>query len=293
MSSNINRKKVMKKGIIRFIDIFKENKMGVLGFYIIVFFLLVAFVGPLIYSYNPQEFAKGGLMAPPTKGFPLGTDDMGRSILGALIYGAKVSLMIGIFATLISVFIGTFIGIVSGFAGGKFDSVLMRITDGFMVLPKLPLIMILAALLGSSTRNIIIVLGLTGWTGTARLVRSQTLSVKQRPFIERAVSVGAGKGYIMFRHILPNVFPLVFSNTILVAAGAILTETTLSFLGLGNPLMPSWGQILRGAFTSGAVSIGAWWYFVPAGLCVTFLVLGFALLGYSFDEILNPKLRRY
>lgn len=292
MSSKNNRKKVMKKGFLRFVDTFKGNKMGVLGFYIIVFFVVVAFFGPLVYEYDPQSFGMGGLIDPPTKGFPLGTDDMGRDILGALIYGAKVSLMIGVFATLISVGIGTFIGVVSGFAGGKTDSILMRFTDGFMVLPKLPLIMILAAFLGSSTRNIIIVLGLTSWTGTARLVRSQTLSIKERPFIERAISVGAGRGYIMTRHILPNVFPLVFSNTILVTATAILTETTLSFLGLGNPMIPSWGQILRGAFTSGAVSLGAWWFYLPAGLCVIFLVLGFTFLGYSFDEILNPKLRR-
>ncbi|MDW7667622.1 MAG: ABC transporter permease [Bacillota bacterium] len=292
MSSKNNRKKVMKKGFLRFVDTFKGNKMGVLGFYIIVFFVVVAFFGPLVYKYDPQSFGMGGLIDPPTKGFPLGTDDMGRDILGALIYGAKVSLMIGVFATLISVGIGTFIGVVSGFAGGKTDSILMRFTDGFMVLPKLPLIMILAAFLGSSTRNIIIVLGLTSWTGTARLVRSQTLSIKERPFIERAISVGAGRGYIMTRHILPNVFPLVFSNTILVTATAILTETTLSFLGLGNPMIPSWGQILRGAFTSGAVSLGAWWFYLPAGLCVIFLVLGFTFLGYSFDEILNPKLRR-
>jgi peptide/nickel transport system permease protein len=292
MSSKNNRKKVMKKGFLRFVDTFKGNKMGVLGFYIIVFFLLVALFGPLVYDYDPQSFGMGGLIEPPTKGFPLGTDDMGRDILGALIYGAKVSLMIGVFATLISVGIGTFIGVVSGFSGGKTDSILMRFTDGFMVLPKLPLIMILAAFLGSSTRNIIIVLGLTSWTGTARLVRSQTLSIKERPFIERAISVGAGRGYIMIKHILPNVFPLVFSNTILVTATAILTETTLSFLGLGNPMIPSWGQILRGAFTSGAVSLGAWWFYLPAGLCVIFLVLGFTFLGYSFDEILNPKLRR-
>lgn len=292
MSSKNNRKKVMKKGFLRFVDTFKGNKMGVLGFYIIVFFLVVALFGPLVYEYDPQSFGMGGLIEPPTKGFPLGTDDMGRDILGALIYGAKVSLMIGVFATLISVGIGTFIGVVSGFAGGKTDSILMRFTDGFMVLPKLPLIMILAAFLGSSTRNIIIVLGLTSWTGTARLVRSQTLSIKERPFIERAISVGAGRGYIMIKHILPNVFPLVFSNTILVTATAILTETTLSFLGLGNPMIPSWGQILRGAFTSGAVSLGAWWFYLPAGLCVIFLVLGFTFLGYSFDEILNPKLRR-
>ncbi|MFO7886809.1 MAG: ABC transporter permease [Eubacteriales bacterium] len=292
MSSKYSRKKVMKKSFKRFVDTFKENKMGMLGLYIIIFFVLVAFLGPLVYHYDPQSYGEGGLIEPPGDGFLLGTDDMGRDILGALIYGAKVSLMIGVFATLISVFIGTFIGIISGFAGGKTDVILMRFTDGFMVLPKLPLIMILAALLGSSTRNIIIVLGLTSWTGTARLVRSQTLSVKERPFIERAISVGAGRGYIMYKHILPNVFPLVFSNTILVTATAILTETTLSFLGLGNPMVPSWGQILRGAFTSGAVSIGAWWFFVPAGLCVIFLVLGFTFLGYSFDEILNPKLRR-
>src|SRR6056297_1277637 len=292
MSSKYSRKKVMKKSFKRFVDTFKENKMGMLGLYIIIFFILVAFLGPLVYHYDPQSYGEGGLIEPPGDGFILGTDDMGRDILGALIYGARISLMIGIFATLISVLIGTFIGIVSGFAGGKTDTILMRFTDGFMVLPKLPLIMILAALLGSSTRNIIIVLGLTSWTGTARLVRSQTLSVKERPFIERAISVGAGKGYIMYRHILPNVFPLVFSNTILVTATAILTETTLSFLGLGNPMIPSWGQILRGAFTSGAVSLGAWWFYLPAGLCVIFLVLGFTFLGYSFDEILNPKLRR-
>src|SRR6056297_312327 len=249
MSSKYSRKKVMKKSFKRFVDTFKGNKMGMLGLYIIIFFVLVAFLGPLVYHYDPQSYGEGDLIAPPGDGFLLGTDDMGRDILGALIYGARISLMIGVFATLISVFIGTFIGIVSGFAGGKTDSILMRFTDGFMVLPKLPL-------------------------------------------IERAISVGAGKGYIMYRHILPNVFPLVFSNTILVTATAILTETTLSFLGLGNPMVPSWGQILRGAFTSGAVSIGAWWFFVPAGLCVIFLVLGFTFLGYSFDEILNPKLRR-
>ncbi len=291
MTYNRENFELKKKNINRFITLFKGNSMGVIGFYIIVFFLVVAVFGPMIYQYNPQDFNSAHMIEAPSKQFILGTDDMGRDILGALIYGSRVSLLIGIFATLISVFIGTLIGLVSGFIGGRLDSVLMRFTDGFMVLPKLPLIMILAALLGSSTRNIIVVLGLTSWTGTARLVRSQTLSVKQRAFVERAFAVGAGRVYIMLKHVLPNVFPLVFSNTILVTATAILTETTLSFLGLGNPMVPSWGQILRGAFTSGAVSIGAWWYFIPAGLAVIVLVLGFTFLGYSFDEILNPKLR--
>ena len=275
----------------QFAAAFYDNKMGMAGLYIILFFLLIAFIGPFIYKYNPQSFGSGGLIAPPTKGFPLGTDDMGRDILGALIYGAKVSLLIGLFATLLSVFIGTMIGIISGFTGGTLDIILMRFTDSFMVLPRLPLIIILAALLGPNIKNIIIVLGFTGWTGTARLVRSQTLSVKERQFVERAISAGAGKAYIIFRHILPNVFPIIFANTVLVTASAILTETTLSFLGLGDPMTPSWGQILRGAFVSGAIGLKAWWFFVPAGLSVIFLVLGFTFLGYSLDEIFNPKLR--
>ena len=291
MIEHTNKSGIKNTKFKKFAAAFYDNKTGMVGLYIIIFFLLIAFIGPLIYKYDPQSFGSGGLIAPPTKGFPLGTDDMGRDILGALIYGAKVSLLIGIFATLISVFIGTVIGIISGFTGGKLDIILMRLTDSFMVLPKLPLIMILAALLGPNTKNIIIVLGLTSWTGTARLVRSQTLSVKERQFVERAISAGAGKAYIMFRHILPNVFPIIFSNTVLVTASAILTETTLSFLGLGDPMTPSWGQILRGAFVSGAISLNAWWFFVPAGLSVIFLVLGFTFLGYSFDEIFNPKLR--
>lgn len=276
----------------RFATLFASNKMGMLGLYILIFILIVAFIGPLVYHYDPQSFGDGDLIAPPSSKFWLGTDDMGRDILGALIYGAKISLLIGIFATAISVIIGTMIGVISGFIGGKADILLMRFTDAFMVIPKLPLIMILAALLGSDIKNIIIVIGFTSWTETARLVRSQTLSIKQQQYIERAIAVGAGNAYIIIKHILPNVFPLVFSNTVLVTANAILTETTLSFLGLGDPMTPSWGQILRGAFVAGAVSMGAWWYFVPAGICVIVLVLGFTFLGYSFDEILNPKLRR-
>ena len=136
-----------------------------------------------------------------------------------------------------------------------------------------------------------ICLGITSWAGTARVVRAQTLSIKERPFIERIRAIGADDKTIMIRHILPNVFPLVFANTILVSAVAIISETTLSFLGLGDVTRPSWGMMLNYAFESGAASSGAYWYFLPPGICVVLVVLSFTFLGYAFDEILNPKLR--
>jgi peptide/nickel transport system permease protein len=280
------------KNFQRFVRIFFSNKIGTLGFFMLLFFVMVAFIGPLVYPYDITDVAKGDIMAPPYKGFPLGTDQLGRDLFGAIIHGAKTSLIVGFFGAGISVTIGTLIGLIAGYIGRRVDDVLMRLTDGMMVLPMLPLIMVLAALLGPSIFNIIIVLGLTGWTSTARLVRSQTLSMKERQFVERAKSIGAGNAYIMRKHILPNVFPVIFANTILRTSIAILNEALLSFLGLGDPMAVSWGQILNGAFNNGAVSIGAWWYYVPPGVCIILLVLSFTFLGYSFDEILNPKLRK-
>ncbi|GAK59587.1 ABC transporter, permease [Candidatus Vecturithrix granuli] len=280
------------RNIKRFLHIFFSNKIGTLGFIMLVFFVLVAFIGPMVYHYDITDVAVGDIMAPPTRDFLLGTDQLGRDLFGAIIHGAKTSLIVGFFGAGISVIIGTILGLSAGYIGGRVDDVLMRFTDGMMVLPMLPLIMVLAALLGTSIFNIIIVIGLTGWTGTARLVRSQTLSMKERQFVERAKSIGAGNAYIMRKHILPNVFPVIFANSILRTATAILSEATLSFLGLGDPMAVSWGQILNGAFNNGAVSIGAWWYYVPPGICIILLVLSFTFLGYSFDEILNPKLRK-
>ncbi|MDY0095626.1 MAG: ABC transporter permease [Candidatus Vecturithrix sp.] len=280
------------RNTMRFIRMFFSNKIGTLGFMMLVFFVLVAFIGPAVYPYDITDVAVGDIMAPPTRGFLMGTDQLGRDLFGALIHGAKTSLIVGFFGAGISVIIGTILGLSAGYIGGRMDDVLMRFTDGMMVLPMLPLIMVLAALLGTSIFNIIIVIGLTGWTGTARLVRSQTLSMKERQFVERAKSIGAGNAYIMRKHILPNVFPVIFANSILRTATAILSEATLSFLGLGDPMAVSWGQILNGAFNNGAVSIGAWWYYVPPGVCIILLVLSFTFLGYSFDEILNPKLRK-
>jgi peptide/nickel transport system permease protein len=292
-SKSLQKKKMKRKKFINLWEAFKNNKIGMVGIGIFLIFGLISIFGPLFYPYDPMEFGVGTeVLQPPSAEHWLGTDDMGRDVLGGIIAGARTSLGVGILATLISMVIGTLIGISAGFYGGKTEALLMRFTEIFLVLPWLPLMLVLAAILGSNIWNIILVIGLTGWSSTARIVRAQTLSIKERQFIERARAIGAGNFYIMRKHILPNVFPLIFANTILVSAVAILSETTLSFLGMGDSSHPSWGMMLHYAFSSGAASIGAYWYFLSPGLCVVAVVLGFTFLGYAFDELLNPKLRK-
>lgn len=270
----------------------KNNKIALFGSVTLLFFLLVAIFGPVFIPFSTMEFGEvEDMLLPPGGEHLLGTDDMGRDILANLISGSRISLLVGITATAISMIIGCTIGIVSGYFGGRIDQLLMRFTDFFLVIPWLPLMMVLAAVLGTSIWNIIFVIGITSWAGTARVVRAQTLSIKERQFVERTISIGARSGHIMTRHILPNVFPLVFANTVLVAAIAITSETTLSFLGLGDPSHASWGMMLHYAFESGASSMGAYWYYLPPGICVVAVVLSFTLMGYAFDEILNPKLK--
>jgi peptide/nickel transport system permease protein len=184
------------------------------------------------------------------------------------------------------------VGIAAGYYGGWPERLLMRLTDWFLVIPFLPLAIVLASLLGRSLFVIIMLIGFTSWPGTSRLVQAQTLTVKTRPYVERARALGASNWHLITRHVLPNVFPLIFANTILVVAIAILSETTLSFLGLGDPLQVSWGTILEFAFSAGAASAGAWWWLLPPGLCIVFVVLAFTMCGYALDEILNPRIRQ-
>ena len=168
---------------------------------------------------------------------------------------------------------------------------LYRVTEWFLVIPFLPLAIILAVVLGRSLFNIAVVIGVTSWPATALLIRSQTLSVKERPYLERARLLGAGRWHQMTRHVLPNVTPMIFANTTLTVAVAILSETTLSFLGLGDPTRVSWGSMLEGAFAVGAMTTGSWWYIVPPGVCVVLVVLAFTLIGQALEEIFNPRLR--
>ncbi len=284
---------LFKKNISSFWSIYRQNSMGLIGLAILIFFALMAIFGPYLVSITTMSIdGVTKTLHPPTQGYWLGTDDLGKDIFAGVIIGSRVSLLVGVAATAISMTIGTLIGIISGFYGKTVDAFLMRFTDVFLVIPWLPLMLVMAALLGPSLGNIIFVIGITSWAGTARIIRSQTLSIKERPYVERARAIGSSDAHIMFYHILPNVFPLIFANTVLVAAIAILSETTLSFLGMGDPTQVTWGMMLHFAFSMGAVSFGAWWWLLPPGICVVLVVLSFTFIGYALDEVLNPKLRR-
>ena len=235
--------------------------------------------------------ATGGVLESPSREYWLGTDNNGRSVLTLLIWGTRISLLVGLLATAISMVIGTVIGLVSGFFEGWTARLLYRLTEWFLVIPFLPLAIILAVVLGRSLLNIAIVIGVTSWPATALLIRSQTLSIKERPYLERARVLGAGRWHQMTRHVLPNVTPMVFANTTLTVAVAILSETTLSFLGLGDPTRVSWGSMLEAAFGVGAMTTGAWWFIVPPGICVVLVVLSFTLIGQALEEVFNPRLR--
>jgi peptide/nickel transport system permease protein len=277
----------------RFWVSFRRERAGLVGLAVLAVFVLLALTAPLLFSPDQLKVteATGDVLAPPTAGYPLGTDESGRSVLALVVWGTRVSLLVGVAATVISMAIGTFVGISSGHFRGVSGSVLERLTDWFLVIPFLPLAIVLSTVLGSSLLNVIVVIGVTSWPGTARLVRAQTLSVEARPYLERARVLGGGHWHQMSRHVLPNVMPLVLANTTLTVAIAILSETTLSFLGLGDPFRVSWGSMLDSAFSTGAISAGAWWYLLPPGLCVVAVVLAFTLVGRALENVLDPRER--
>lgn len=273
---------------------FRSHRSGLVGLVVLGGFILVALLAPVLADSDGLSVtrATGGVLEGPSAEFPLGTDDNGRSVLTLLIWGARISLFVGLLATAISMVIGTLVGLMSGFFEGWPGRILFRLTEWFLVIPFLPLALVLASVLGRSLLNIALVIGVASWPGTALLIRSQTLSIKERPYLDRARVLGAGRWHLMSRHVLPNVMPMVFANTTLTVAIAILTETTLSFLGLGDPTRVSWGSMLDDAFTVGAMTTGAWWFIVPPGVCVVLVVLSFTLVGQALEEVVNPRLRR-
>jgi len=274
-----------------------RNRVGLVGLAMIGVAVFVAVFAPLLAPYDPYARTSVTILdiyQPPSPVHPLGTDDGGGDVLSKLLYGARVSLIVGFAAAFISLLIGGAIGLVAGYFGGRLGSFLMRFTDFFLVIPDLALLIVIVAVLRDrSLVNLIIVIGALGWTTTTRLVRSQVLSLRERKFVTRARAVGGGDWYIIRRHILPLALPLMLANTVLVISLAILSESTLSFIGLGDPTVISWGQMLNFAFERGAVSASAWWALIPPGLAIVWIVLGTTLLGTAMEESFNPKLRRH
>jgi peptide/nickel transport system permease protein len=267
-----------------------RTKRGLFGTTVLVLFLLLAIFGSALAPDDP--YASGlDVLAPPSTAHLLGTTEQGSDVLSQLMVGARVSIIVGFAAALISAVLGAAVGLIGGYFGGLTDRIFDAFENWFLVIPALPLMVVVARLLNPSLTVLILVIGLTSWAGTGRIVRSQVLTLKERAFVERARALGASDLYIIRTHILPNTMPLIFANTVLIVAVAILAEAGLAFLGLGDPNSISWGSMLDAGFESGAPSAGAWWYVVPPGLCITLLVLAVAVLGYLFEEYVNPRLR--
>jgi peptide/nickel transport system permease protein len=273
---------------------YRTSRPGMIGLTVLVGFVLLALAAPLLADHSglaAVNSTSNPVWASPSEFGPLGTDHLGRSVWTQFVWGSRISLLVGLAATVIAMVIGTLVGVTAGFLGGRTGGVLMRITEWFLVIPWVPLALALAAVLGPSIENVILVIGITSWPGTARLVRAQVLTVKERLYVDRSRALGATNRHLMGRHVLPNVAPLILANTTLTVPVAILSETTLSFLGLGDPSRPSWGKMLEDAFGAGALSQHAWWYYVPPGLGVMVVVLAFVLCGHALEEILDPRLR--
>ncbi len=293
--------------------IFKANRLGFGGFLVLVVFVVIAVFAPwlstvkdpnLVENHETNIIVDGeqvwmnplspSLTPSPYTDIlhPLGTDHKGQDVWSMTIYGTRASLYVGLMATAISAILGAAVGLTAGYFGKISDEVLMRATDFFLVLPWFPLMIIMMAILGREFIWIIVVIGITSWPSTARIVRSQVLTVKERQFIERARAVGAGDAHIISKHIMPSVMPLIFANTVLLISLAIFSESFLSFFGLGDPSIISWGNMLEAAYSFGAFYGGAWWSILPPGLAILTMVLSFSLVGYALDDVLNPKLRK-
>ncbi|QKW09508.1 ABC transporter permease [Streptomyces sp. NA04227] len=281
-----------RRSVSRFWRQYRAQRAGLAGLVLLLLFAAVALTAPWTIGSDVQSVthAPGRPMQEPSGEFWLGTDQFGRDLLGLVLWGSRVSLLVGLLAAGLSVAIGALVGITAGHFKGWYATVAMRVTDWFLVMPTLVLAVALATVMSRSLLTVVIAIGVTTWPTTARLVRAQTLAVESRPYIERAKALGGGHGHIMSRHVLPNVMPLVLAQTTLGISSAILTEATLAFLGLGDPSITSWGSMLQDAREAGAVSSGHWWYLVPPGIAIALVALSFTLCGRAVESVLNPRL---
>ena len=279
----------------RFAAVLIKNRLAFAGIAIIVLFSVISFGAPLLVGPYPTQLQRTDDNLPPSSAHWLGTDWEGFDLLTLLVYGGQISLIIGFSASIVAMVLGTAVGVFGGFYGGITDLILARMTDFFLVIPWLPFVLVLVIILTPSLPTIILAIAIVSWPSTARVIRSQVLTVKERQFIERSRAIGARQGFIVRKHIIPNVMPLVWAEAVLTVSNSVFTEAFLSFFGLGASgpdVIKSWGVLVNESYVHLALVQGHWWYFGPPGLFITVVVLGFAMLGYGFEEIMNPALKR-
>jgi peptide/nickel transport system permease protein len=266
------------------------------GATIVGFFVIVALAAPLLAPYNPyayQYLPNGALarMQPPNTSFLLGTNYYGQDVLSQLIRGSTVTLLVGLLSGVFIGFFGTAVGMVAGYFGGFVDDALMRVVDVFMGVPTLPFAIVVVTVAGPSIEHIIFVITLLFWRTSARVIRSSVLTLRELGYMRAARVAGSSHLRMLLVHVLPNVLPLTFLYVVFGAGAAVLTEASLSFLGLGDPFVVSWGQMLYFAFTTASIRV-AWWWVLPPALCVIAFMSGLYFIGRAYEEYLNPRLRR-
>ena len=275
-------------------EVFERSRLGQAGIVILAMFVFLGLFAPVLAPYEPQEKnrdASGSIkrMEAPSEEHLLGTTTLGRDVLSQVIVSTRISLLVGFTAAFVSVFVGTVVGIVSAFYGGWIDDVLMRITDIMYGIPFLPFIIVLVIILGPGLFNIVFAISLVMWRSTARVIRSQVLSIKERPYIEAASAIGASDLRIMGRHLLPNVLPLTFLYGAFNVSFGIIAEASVAFLGYGDPTQISWGKMIFRAYSSSAMREAWWWVFPPA-IALSLLVVGVFLISRAYETVTNPEL---
>ncbi|SIR87751.1 peptide/nickel transport system permease protein [Haladaptatus litoreus] len=276
-------------------SVFVQSKMAVAGLIIITFYILVALAAPYIVPYAPYEriYAADGSWAslqPPTLANPLGTTEAAHDVLSQLLLGARIAMFVGLLGAFMVAVIGTTIGVIAGYYGGWVDEVVMRSVDILYGLPFIPFVIVLVTVLGASVWNIILGIALLYWLSTARVIRSEVLTVRERPYVEAARAAGASDFRIMTVHILPNVIPLSALYAAIAVGYSIVAQASIAFLGFGDPSVPSWGVMLQRAFVTQSFGT-AWWWVIPPGLSITLVVTGAYLVGRGYEEVVNPQLQ--
>ena len=270
-------------------EVIWKSKSWCIGFVLFMSFLLMALFAAEIAPYDP--WVRFEPYQPPGSEHLLGTNDMGHDILSELIYGSRVSLLVGFGAAILATFIGTLVGLAAGYFKGMTDEALMGITDIFLMIPQIPLIIVLAAFLRPSLYLIAIIMGLLWWTSTARVVRSKTLQVREMGYVQAARSLGFSDPHIILTDVLPNILYVIMPKFLLAIASAMIAEASISFLGLGDITMKSWGMMINNAFNRGGFINGYWWWYLTPGLCITLFVLCVVLMGCAFEEQENETMR--